>query len=111
MKIKNKNVPAGSKLNLLRQICNFIPDFLVSKIVRQTGAQDKARTFTPWSHVVSLLYAQLTHSIGLNDVCDALRLHSGPLSSIRQATRKPLNSPKRVMTTILQLSSKIWRIG
>ena len=35
---------------------------------------------------MSLLYAQLTHSIGLNDVCDALRLHSGPLSAIRGAT-------------------------
>ena len=23
------------------------------------------------------LFAQLTHAIGLNDVCDALRLHSG----------------------------------
>lgn len=33
-----------------------------------------------------MLYAQLTHSIGLNDVCDALRLHSGPLSAIRGAT-------------------------
>jgi hypothetical protein len=35
---------------------------------------------------VSLLYAQLAHSIGLNDVCDALALHSGPLSSLRGAT-------------------------
>ncbi len=32
------------------------------------------------------MYAQLTHSIGLNDVCDALGLHSGPLSSLRGAT-------------------------
>jgi len=35
---------------------------------------------------VALLYAQLTHALGLNDVCDALRLHSGPLSAIRGAT-------------------------
>jgi hypothetical protein len=85
--MKNNNpVPAASKLNLLRQICNFIPDFLVPKLARATRVQDKARTFTPWSHVVSLLYAQLTHSIGLNDVCDALRLHAGPLSSLRSAT-------------------------
>lgn len=33
-----------------------------------------------------MLYAQLAHSIGLNDVCDALELHSGPLSAIRGAT-------------------------
>jgi hypothetical protein len=92
MKKRNKNVPAISKLNLLRQICNLIPDFLVAQIARQTGAQDKSRTFTPWSHVVSLLYAQLTHSIGLNDVCDALQLHSGPLSSIRGATAPSRNN-------------------
>jgi hypothetical protein len=36
--------------------------------------------------VVTLLFAQLTHSLGLNDVCDALGLHSGPLSAIRGAT-------------------------
>jgi hypothetical protein len=92
MKIKNKSVPAASKLNLLRQICNLIPDFLVAKIARQTGVQEKSRTFTPWSHVVSLLYAQLTHSIGLNDVCDALRLHAGPLSSLREATPPTRNN-------------------
>jgi hypothetical protein len=86
MKKNNTTIPAASKLNLLRQVCNFIPDFLVPKLARETGAQDKARTFSPWSHLVSLLYAQLTHSIGLNDVCDALALHSGPLSSLRGAT-------------------------
>jgi hypothetical protein len=47
--------------------------------------EKKARTFSPWSHVVSLLYAQLTHSLGLNDVCDALRLHSGLVSTLRGA--------------------------
>ena len=86
MKKHNKNIPAVAKLNLLRQICNFIPDFLVPKLARATGVQEKARTFSPWSHLVALLYAQLTHSIGLNDVCDALGLHSGPLSSLRGAT-------------------------
>jgi hypothetical protein len=86
MKKNHTTIPAASKLNLLRQVCNFIPDFLVPKLARATGAQDKARTFSPWSHLVSLLYAQLAHSIGLNDVCDALALHSGPLSSLRGAT-------------------------
>jgi len=41
---------------------------------------------------VALVYAQLTHSIGLNDVCDALRLQSGPLSSIRGATPPTRNT-------------------
>src|ERR1700734_972929 len=89
---KNKNTPAASKLNLLRQVCNFIPEFLTPQLARETGVQDQARTFSPWSHVVALIYAQLTHSIGLNDVCDALRLHSGPLSSIRGATPPSRNN-------------------
>ena len=88
----NNHVPAPSKLNLLRQICNFIPTFLVAKLAKETKVDEKARTFTPWSHVVSLLYAQLTHSIGLNDVCDALGLHSGPLSSLRGATPPTRNN-------------------
>jgi hypothetical protein len=57
----------------------------VSSLARETGVQELSRGISPWSHLVSLLYAQLTHSIGLNDVCDALQLHSGPLSTIREA--------------------------
>ncbi len=40
---------------------------------------------------MSLLYAQLTHSIGLNDLCDSLQLHSGPLSTLRGATAPSRN--------------------
>jgi len=79
-------------MNLLRQICNLIPEFLISKIARETKVDEQARTFSPLSHVVSLSYAQLTHSIGLNDVCDALNLNSGPLSSIRGATPPSRNN-------------------
>ena len=92
IKKENKVVPAVSKLNLLRQICNLIPEFLVSKLARETKVDRKSRSYSPWSHVVALLYAQLTHSIGLNDVCDALGLHSGPLSSIRGATPPSRNN-------------------
>jgi hypothetical protein len=59
---KKPTVPAPSKLNLLRQICNFIPEFLVAKIARETKVDERARTFSPWSHVVALVYAQLTHT-------------------------------------------------
>ena len=55
-------------------------------LARETGVDKLCRSFSAWSHVVTMLYAQFTHSIGLNDVCDALRLHSGPLSAIRGAT-------------------------
>ena len=86
MKKQTRHKPTASKLSLLRQLCNLIPNHLVPRLARETGVEDQARTFSPWSHLVSLLYAQLTHSLGLNDVCDALHLHSGPLSAIRAAT-------------------------
>ena len=34
---------------------------------------------------MSLMFAQLTHSIGLNDVCDSLRHHAAKLGAIRGA--------------------------
>jgi hypothetical protein len=91
MKNKTKSQkPTKSKFTLLRQLCNLIPSHLVPKLARENKTQEEARKFKPWSHVVALLYAQLTHSLGLNDVCDALALHAGPLSAIRGAT-----APKR----------------
>lgn len=51
-----------------------------------------ARTFSPWSHVVALLFAQVTHAIGLNDVCDSLRLFCGKLVAIRGATAPSRNN-------------------
>lgn len=86
MKKQKRTKPARSQFNILRQICNLIPPHEVSRIARQTGVEDQSRTFSPWSHTVSLLDAQLTHCIGLNDLCDSLQLHSGPLSTIRGAT-------------------------
>jgi len=84
--VKNQPRPSASKFSVLRQLCNLIPSHLVPKLARETGVDKTCRTFSAWSHVVAMLYAQLTHSIGLNDVCGALRLHSGPLSAVRGAT-------------------------
>jgi len=92
--VKNSNnlTPTSAKLSILRQLCNLIPNHLVPMLAREKGVEKKARTFSPWSHVVSLLFSQLSHAIGLNDVCDALGLHSGPLSAIRGATPPSRNN-------------------
>lgn len=82
MKKKKTINPTRSQFTIQRQICKWIPREEVTRIARKTGAEDKARTFSTWSHVVSLLHAQLSHSIGLNDLCDSLQLHSGPLSTV-----------------------------
>ena len=92
MKNQSCCTPTRSKLSVFRQLCNLIPTHLVSQLARDTGAQEKSRSFSPWSHLVSLLLAQFTHAIGLNDVCDSLRLHSGPLSAIRGATPPSRNN-------------------
>ena len=98
------SLPTTAKFTILRQLCNYIPHHLVPTLARETGVDEQARTFDEWSHIVSLCYAQVTHSIGLNDVCDALRLNSGPLSAIRRATppsRNNLSHANKVRTADL----------
>ena len=90
--MNKQKLPTASKFTILRQICNYIPQHLVPKLARETGVEEQARTFSPWSHVVSLSYGQLAHSLSLNDVCDALQLNSGPLSAIRGATPPTRNN-------------------
>jgi hypothetical protein len=58
---------------------------LVAKIARKHGVDEKARTFSPWSHVVVMMYAHLAHAIGLNDVCDSVRNHRTKLAAARGA--------------------------
>jgi IS4 transposase len=90
--MKKRKVPTSSKFTILRQAFNYIPPHLVPRLARETGNDEKARTFDEWSHIVSLGYAQMTHSIGLNDVCDALQLNSGPMSAVRGATPPTRNN-------------------
>lgn len=91
-KQNHTTAPVRSQFSVLRQICNLIPNHLVPKLARETGTQALCRTFSAWSHCTALLFAQLTHALGLNDVCDSLRLHSGPLSAVRGATPPSRNN-------------------
>ena len=77
-------IKSARKKNIIfRQICELIPGHMVPSIARKYGI--KSRSITSWSHVVSMLYAQFTHAIGLNDVCDALRSNRSAMASIRGA--------------------------
>ncbi len=77
---------------MLGEICKIIPTHLVSKLARETGVDQKARTFSPWSHVLSLMYVQLFHSLSLNDVCDALGMLKARLQFIRGAKAPSRNT-------------------
>lgn len=79
-------MPTRHKFTILKQVVEKIPSYLVSKLSREYGVDAKSRSFSPWSHVVTLVYTQLAHAFGLNDVSDSLRNHSGALKTLRGAT-------------------------
>lgn len=85
--MKKRTLPRPSRFHktVLWQVCQLIPTHLVAQLARACGAERRARSFTCWSQVVAMVYAQVAHALSLNDVCDALRLQSGPLSAIRGA--------------------------
>jgi len=89
---KRTPAPARGKHTVFAQLCNLIPGHLVAKLARSHGIDSMVRTFSAWSHVVTLLFAQFTHAIGLNDVCDALRHHCGLLARIRGASAPSRNN-------------------
>jgi hypothetical protein len=78
------NRSTSKNRTVFRQICELIPPHLVPVLAREHGI--RSRAFSPWSHLVSMLYAQFTHALGLNDVCDSLRANRSDMSAIRGAT-------------------------
>lgn len=81
MKTKNTS-PARSNIVVLKQLLKHIPRSLISEVARETGVEAKAREFCVFSHLCSMLFAQLTHAMGLNDVCDWLRLKQAALGGV-----------------------------
>ena len=78
--------PVKHKFTLMKQVVENIPAYLVAKIAKNYGIDKQSRTFSPWSHLVSMLFAHLTHALSLNDGCDTLRHHAVALFTLRNAT-------------------------
>src|ERR1035438_8288183 len=79
-------IPPFTGRTMIDHICFFLmirrpPRSTLFPYTTLSDLDEQARTYDEWSHIVTLCYAQVTHSIGLNDVCDALQLNSGPLSA------------------------------
>ena len=66
---------------VLGQIVKHIPAKLIEKLKSKYRIQ--TRSFSETSHVVAMLFAQLSHALSLNDICDCLRFHKGYLAQIR----------------------------
>lgn len=76
----NKTTPTRANVVALKQLLNLIPRDLIGRHARETGIDAKARSFSVVSHLSAMLFAQLSHAMGLNDVCDWLRLKSAALA-------------------------------
>ena len=76
----NKQTPTRANVVVLKQILNLIPRGLINRHARETGVDAQARTFSVLSHLSAMLFAQLSHAMGLNDVCDWLRLKTPVLA-------------------------------
>ncbi len=61
MSLKKHNVV------VLGQIVKHIPAKLIEK--RKAKYKIQTRSFSETSHVASMIFAQLTHALSLNDIC------------------------------------------
>jgi hypothetical protein len=77
-------------MTVAKQICEQIPCHLVPKLARDHGVD--ARKFSAWSHVTAHICGQVTHAVGLNDICDGLAINSSSLRAIRGATPPQRNT-------------------
>ena len=66
---------------VLGQIVKLIPKKLIEKLKNKHKIQ--TRSFSATSHVTAMIFAQLSHALSLNDICDCLRFHKGYLFQIR----------------------------
>jgi len=81
-----KPKPAKSNFTIFRQVCQTIPGYFTTEIARELGVEQQSRSFSPWSHTCAMMYAQVSHSQSLNDLCDSLDVEAAPLQAIRGAT-------------------------
>lgn len=79
-------MPTRHQFSILKQIVDLIPRKLVGQLATKHGVDGKSRGFKAISHVVSMLFAQLSHALSLNDVCDTMRNHAGAVAVVRGAS-------------------------
>jgi hypothetical protein len=86
-------MPAKStrrSMTVAKQICEQIPSHMVPKLARDHKVD--ARKLSAWSHVTAHICGQVTHAVGLNDICDTLEINSTSLRAIRGATPPKRNT-------------------
>jgi hypothetical protein len=94
----NNTTPTRANVVVLKQILNLIPRGLINRHALATGVEARARSFSVVSHLSAMLFAQLSHAMGLNDVCDWLRLKSAALGrfGVTPPSRNALSHANRM---------------
>lgn len=94
----NTTTPTRGNVIVLKQLLNLIPRGMINRLAIQTGVESRARTFSVTSHLAAMIFAQLARTVGLNDVCDWLRLKAGPLSrfGVTPPSRNALSHANKV---------------
>jgi len=90
--------PSKHKMSVLAQIFKLIPQNLILELAIEHGVDKQSRSFSPVSHVLALMFGHLAHALGLNDICDTLRNHSGISELITStASMRPFPSMRPAM--------------
>ena len=55
--------PSKHKMTVLSQIFKLIPRNLIPKLANEFGIDRQSRVFSPTSHVLALVFGQLTHAL------------------------------------------------
>ena len=58
--------PSKHKMTVLSQIFKLIPRNLIPKLANKFKVDKQSRIFSPTSHVLALVFGQLTHALSLN---------------------------------------------
>ena len=96
-RVKKNKQNTERTLAVFIEFCKYIPIFLTSKVAtalkkENPGIKLNARTFSLWSHVVSMLYCHEAHCLSLNDVSDSLGYHRAELNGLRNVTAPRRNT-------------------
>ena len=82
--------PTKTVYSALSQLVQWIPNGMIPRLAEEANLD--IRKFSATSHVVALMYGQLSGCESLNGICDAARLHEGEWRRIRGAQPPCLNT-------------------
>ncbi len=103
--------PTKHKLTTLDQLSKLIPGHLFKAALRESGLTRKYK-FTVWSHMLTMMFAHLSRTASLWDLCANLLFHTAKFSCIRGAyapSRNALSNANRKRPALV-LELLYWKL-